>query len=103
MHRQEEGWKRIWAVCKSTATSGSAKEDAYRKTWTSLEMKVYGRVKVKLYFFSDMATASCSGYFTPGNRHLLNKKLGRLYSKSELFGKGKNSLYLWDSNYSFHK
>jgi hypothetical protein len=42
-------------VSKSTGTSGNAKEDAKRKTPTSVEMKGYGRVKVLLDFFSNMA------------------------------------------------
>jgi len=46
MHRQGVGLTRIWAVCQSTGTSGNAKEDAKRKTLTSVEMKGYGGMKV---------------------------------------------------------
>jgi len=46
MHRQGGGWTRIWAVHKSTGTGGNEKEDANRKTPTSVEMKGYEGVKV---------------------------------------------------------
>jgi hypothetical protein len=75
MYRQGVGWTRIWAVSKSTGTSGNAKEDAKRKTPKSVEMKGYGGKKTWLGMFSNMATASSPGCFTP--RHLLNKKMGR--------------------------